>query len=56
MAQPDPPQDVDASPHPVLRRAAVYPDTSRTFSIPSRSPIGIRAAIAMTISADPGAL
>ena len=27
MAQPDPPQDVDASPHPVLRRAAVYPDT-----------------------------
>ncbi|MEH6950742.1 SPOR domain-containing protein [Nitrobacter sp. NHB1] len=26
MAQPDPPQDVEVAPHPVLRRAAVYPD------------------------------
>jgi hypothetical protein len=26
MVQPDPPQDVEAAPHPVLRRAAVYPD------------------------------
>ncbi|WP_439925630.1 SPOR domain-containing protein [Nitrobacter sp. JJSN] len=26
MVQPDPPQEVEAAPHPVLRRAAVYPD------------------------------
>jgi hypothetical protein len=26
MVQADPPQDVEATPHPVLRRAAVYPD------------------------------
>jgi hypothetical protein len=26
MAQPDPPQDFETAPHPVLRRAAVYPD------------------------------